>query len=380
MQYPLYVIGKRYDDTSGYLRRLFLQHILKGKGGAYFDFSGEMHDLLSSIPQKRITDTVLFFPTDREYPVGFNPLHKAEDKARTATAVVDAFKSVWHYDAATPLLDLYLYTTVAALLDMPQASLLGMAQMLTDASYRAAVIAHIGDPVLKSFWRDFYETLPEKEQKQTTMSTLNKVYELIVDPTVRNIIGQKKTTFTVFDTTVLIASFPQELGLEKGSFLATLLLSSLPDDFLVILDQGDRIGYSAVIDAIKRRPLAFGHQFGAQLSQSLRETLIGTAQTLVAFRIGPTDAKRLTPEFYLKPQGNYPLVELPPETYHLRTAYETKADQVLLPLSFSTYDARKAIDVCRTRYGVPRAHVESMMAVTDDTSKTRAKLRKPRRK
>lgn len=371
MQYPLYVIGKRKDDTTAYLRRLFLEHITAGNGGAYFDFSGDITGLISHIPDDR--NVVLFIPTDREYPIGFNPLRPASP--RTATAIVDAFKSVWHYDSATPLLDLYLYTTIAALMDVPDATLLGIAYMLTDPAYRAKVIGYIRDPVLKTFWETFYETLPEKEQKQTTMSTLNKIFALITDPTIRNIIGQKRSTFILSDKDVLVASFPQELGVEKGSFLATLLLSFLPP-MLTILDDGDRIGSRAVLGAVNSAPVAFSHQYLAQLTPALQETLIGTAQTLVAFRIGPTDADRLAPEFYLKPQGNYALTDLPPETYHLRTAYETKADQTLAPLDLLTFDVHKHINRSRHDHCRNRADVEKGIATFVDTAPKKRKTRR----
>lgn len=350
MQYPLYVIGK--EDTSAYLTRLFLDRVLAGEGGAYFDFSGDITPILSRIPPTRITDTIVVDPTDAHFPVGLNPIHTLDP-----STIVDTFKSVWHYDAATPLLDLFLFATVASLSFVPDATLLGMARMLTSDAYLAKVKGHVSDPVLNTFWTDFYETLPEKDRRQMTGSTLNKIYSLIIDPVVRNSIGQKNMSFSVKDTSILIATFPQELGTEKGSFLATLLLSALPPMFTV-LDGGFRIGASAVGRALAQSELAFGHQFGAQLAPALWETLIGTAQTLVSFRVGPTDSRRLTPEFYLFPQDDK-LHELAPHAFYIRTPQTTdRHPHKLAPLDLPVFDPEKPRRWSREKYGSPRAHVE----------------------
>lgn len=128
MQYPLYLIGKNKNDTTVYLRRLFLEHIHEGKGGAYFDFSGNPGQLLQHIPDNR--DTVLFLPMDIECPIGLNPLYQPSDKRGTLENIVNAFRSVWPSDIATTRIDLYLKAAILSLLDMPTATLLGVSELL----------------------------------------------------------------------------------------------------------------------------------------------------------------------------------------------------------------------------------------------------------
>ena len=103
MQYPLYLIGKNKDDTTAYLRRLFLEHLQHGKGGAYFDFSGDITGLLQHIPDDR--DALLFLPMDTEHLIGLNPLHRPRDKRATLETIVNAFRSVWPSEIATTRID-----------------------------------------------------------------------------------------------------------------------------------------------------------------------------------------------------------------------------------------------------------------------------------
>ena len=368
MQYPLYINGKNKQDTSAYARRHFLEHIYAGHGGAYFDFSRDITPLTRHIPARRRTDVILFAPMDRDYPIGLNPI-----PLLPPSTIVDIFKSVHHYDrgdVATPNFDTYMYATIAALRCHPDSTLRNVVHLLKRKDYREQVMRHITDPDLHTFWGD-YDKLSDKKRDDITDSTINKIYPLITDPIVRNIIGQKKTAFTLTPRSILIATFPQELGREKGSFLATLLLSIVPDGMLTVLDDGHRLGFSAVLDAIHRFDLVFSHQYAAQLSPMLYETLIGTAATLVAFRTSPTDAKRLRPEFYLFPQDDH-LNELAPGKYYVRYPSTTDRRQhTIEPLEFPAGSAEQVRDVSRQLnvlnvigrlpYATPRERVEAQL-------------------
>ena len=79
-------------------------------------------------------------------------------------------------------------------MDMPGGTLLGLKFLLTSKRYRDRVLAHIKDPTIADFWRvDFEEHMPESEQRQQTLSTLNKIGALISDPAIRACIGQPQS-------------------------------------------------------------------------------------------------------------------------------------------------------------------------------------------
>jgi hypothetical protein len=284
-----YVLGKRGYGKTSYLTSLFAEHLYEGV--AYFDFTGDVTRQLEQIPPERWDDTILFLPADTEYPPGFNILHNSPPD--TPTYVTNTTKAAWHYEGSTPLLDLYTYTTSSALRESTDGTLLGVPYLLTNTAYRSKIISQIKDPVLKSFWCDFYDNLSDKDKRQDTASTLNKFYALLTDSTIRNIIGQKHSSFTVKDTSVIVASFPPTLGREKSSFLATLLLYHLPDIFTII-DDGFHLAPQAVLS---KRNIVFSHEYLAQVTKSLQDTLIGTADTFTVFQLGPADDKRLRLEF-----------------------------------------------------------------------------------
>lgn len=342
-----YVIGKPNPYKTDYLIGRFLE-----QGGAYFDFTGNITNILTRIPTERYNDLVLFTP-DTEFPIGLNVLHNPQNIPHIANAVLETIKSAYHYEGATPLMDMYTYNSVAGLCYVPDATLLGIPFLLTDTDYRAKVIGHIKDPVLSYFWNDFYTSIPERDRRHDIMSTLNKVFALITDPTIRNIIGQKRTSFTVSDTSLIVASFPHSLGKEKASFLATLLLYYLPD-FPIVINDGHDLGHHSVLE---KTQITFSHRYLQQLTESMRETLIGMSDEIVCFRIGATDNLRLEREFEINRNVSN-LTELAPDRYHMKGRI-VEHDIKVLELPEPLFDPIKAMNYSREKNSSPRAHVEA---------------------
>ena len=115
----------------------------------------------------------------------------------------------------------------------------------------------------------------------------------------------------------------------------------------------------------------------------LYETLIGTAATLVAFRTSPTDAKRLSPEFYLFPQDDK-LNELGPGSYYIRHPTTTDRHQhKVQQLDFPARNPEQVVRVSRQlnviepqAYATPRERVEAQIAAffaVDDKPKKRSR-------
>jgi hypothetical protein len=179
---------------STFLKRQALDDIYRGDGLVYFDFSGrDTEELMRHIPIGRREQVIHFAPHDKERPVGFNPLWKVEPERRdqVVNELYQSFKDI-HYPEgnSTPNVELYMTTTLYALLDVPDSTLLGIYYMLTSETYRNRVVSQSKDKVVESFWTDFYESIPDKEVRQQTQSTLNKMFSLIVDKAAQNVLGQ----------------------------------------------------------------------------------------------------------------------------------------------------------------------------------------------
>lgn len=382
-----WVIGKTGVGKSTALIRWAVDDILAGDGVAFFDPHGDAAEaIIRHVPRHRRADVVYFNPY--ELAIGFNPLDTVpeERKAFVASSIVDTFKSAWGYgDIATPTLDQFLHNGTRALMDMPDGTLFGLKFLLTSPTYRKRVIANIKDPTIADFWRtDFEEHMPEREQRQRTLSTLNKIGALIADPAIRACIAQPRSRLDLKDIIetgkVLIVSLPQgQLGIEKSALIGSLILSQLHlaaltadrtanrPPFHIYVDECHHFGASTLpemLSGIRKFgvSLVLAHQYLDQLPAKLKEALLGTVGTIVAFRIGAKDVDYIEPEFRLR-NSDYSLCELQPFEAYARNGFTTH--RLFMPESqFRDYPAapRRIRNLSRCQYAADREVVEARIA------------------
>ena len=169
-----WVLGKSGVGKSTALINWALQDIHKGEGLAFFDPHGDAaEEILLHIPKPRRNDVIIFNPADRNFPVAFNILNNISPDRRpfVASSVVDCFKSIWGHSWG-PQLEMFVYAGVAALLDVPDGTLMGLKFLLTSPVYRNRVLSHVKDPAIKDFWEtDFEEHMPEKAAPVSLMGS-----------------------------------------------------------------------------------------------------------------------------------------------------------------------------------------------------------------
>jgi hypothetical protein len=379
----LFVIGRTGTGKSTALKNFILQDIESGAGCAFFDPHGDdtVH-LLSLVPPSRQKDVILYDPSDFDFPIGFNPLHNVPPQRRpfVASAIVDCFRAIWGHSWG-PQVELFVYAGVAALLDMPDGTLMGLKFLLTSRTYRARVLSHVQDPAIRDFWETDFEThMPEREQRERTLSTLNKIGALIADPAIRNSIGQSKTAIdfrNILDRQqIFIARLPQgELGIEKSSLIGALLLSNFHltalqrkdrTAFHLYLDEFHQFGNSTIIQMLSgiRKfgvSLTVACQYLDQLSPAMKSALLGTVGTMLAFRTGALDAETLLPEFALT-RDDTPLAALPAFHAYARTDRTTELRMPPIPETDRPKIARKIRDRCRSQYALRRSVIDERLS------------------
>ncbi len=379
----VFVIGRTGTGKSTALKSFILQDIEAGAGCAFFDPHGDdTAQLLSLVPPSRLNDVILYDPSDFDFPIGFNPLHNVPPQRRpfVASAVVDCFRAIWGHSWG-PQVEMFVYAGVAALLDMPDGTLMGLKFLLTSPTYRKRVLARVADPAIRDFWEtDFATHMPEREQRERTLSTLNKIGALIADPAIRNSIGQAKNAIDFADILdrrlIFIARLPQgELGIEKSSLIGALLLSNFHlhalgrndrTPFHLFLDEFHHFGNSTVIEMLSgiRKfgvSVTLACQYLDQLSPAMRAAVLGTVGSMLAFRTGSLDAEVLSAEFELK-RDDTALSALPAYRAYARIDRTTELHMPPLPEAGRAKTARKIRDRCRSQYAVPRAVIDERVA------------------
>jgi len=319
----IYIIGKTGSGKTTLLRNLILQHIALGHGVGVIDPHGDLaEELLSHIPPKRADHLVYFNPGDLEFPIGLNVIGNVapDDRHLAASGIVSAFKGIWR-DSWGPRLEYILYNAVSALLECRNQTLLGVNRLLIDDEYRAKIIRQIKDPFIRAFWAEEYANYDERFKREAIAPIQNKLGQFLLNPVIRNILGQIKKKvdipFVMDNGRLFIANLSKgQLGHDKANLLGSLLVtqfqlgamarSNRPEserrDFYLFIDEFQNFSTDAFASILAearkyRLCLTLSHQYIDQLSLPIRQAVFGNVGTLIAFRIGHTDAEAMAKEF-----------------------------------------------------------------------------------
>jgi hypothetical protein len=319
----VYIIGKTGSGKTTLLKNLLIQHIILGHGVGLIDPHGDLaEDLLNCIPPRR-TDHLLYFnPGDLEFPLALNLLAKVvpDERHLVASGIVEACKSIWR-DSWGPRLEYILYNAISALLECQNTSLLGVNRLLTDEGYRRWVARQVKDPFIRNFWVNEYESYDIRFQREAIAPIQNKLGQFLLNPVIRNILGQVKRKldipFTMNGERLFIANLAKgKLGNDKANLLGSLLVTQfqlaamartdIPEnerrDFFLFIDEFQNFSTEAFTSILAearkyRLCLILSHQFIDQLSPSVQQAIFGNVGTLISFHVGYTDAEVMEKAF-----------------------------------------------------------------------------------
>lgn len=373
-----YVIGSTGQGKSTFMERTCLDDIHNGDGVAFFDPHGtSIERILKHIPPERVKDVIYFDPTDN-FPIAWNPIHNIPEREMATVAGMqkEAIKAAWNIpdNAATPYINLYLRAGIMAMMYVPDGTLVGLNYFISDKEYRKHALQFVKDPFLKYFWEKSYEeVMPEKEQRQTTLSTLNKLADFVIEPKIRNILGQPVPSFDldrVLKGNILLVSLPQgKLGKEQSSVIGSLFMAQLHSAILrkrskkpfhIFADEFHNFGaysFPEMLSGIRKFnvSLTLGHQYVEQLSRELQAALFGTVGSLVAFKVGAKDVDIVNKQFGFS-QNDSRLLELSPYKAYVRSG-SLNAVVEMPDISFPEYQV-DAKQTSQEKFGTPRLQVE----------------------
>lgn len=383
----MYIIGKTGMGKTVLQENMVMSDIMAGHGVCYVDPHGDTAEkLLNYIPSNRINDVVYFNPADLEFPVGFNILESvAEDqKHLVSNGLMGVFKKIWP-DVWSPRMEYILQNCVMALLDYPGATLLGINRLLVDDDYRKRVVAKIRDPIVKTFWIAEFESWTDKYKAEALPAIQNKVGQFLAASVIRNIVAQVRSTVDVRkimdEGKIFIVNLSKgRIGEDNMRLLGGMIISrmqmaamervNIPEedrrDFYLFVDEFQNFAnesFASILSEARkyRLSLTVAHQYIEQLSDEVKAAVIGNVGTLLAFRVGSTDAEFLEREF--SPQFTAEdLVNLPKYNIYLKLMVDGVATSpfsatTLPPMAKLTDNAQKVISVSRERYAIPRATI-----------------------
>lgn len=324
----LFMIGKTGTGKTTVFLNMVLQDIAAGNGCAFIDPLGDaIEEIIPRIPKERVEDIIIFDPSDVQRPMGLNLLEykNAEERDFLIAEIIEIFYKLfdpqrtgivgpqWEHWARNACLTLMAYPQGGTLIEIPR--------LFTDDRFRAERIRHLTDPIVRSFWEQQLAKTADFHKSEMYNYFISKFGRFMTNEMIRNIIGQRESSIQMREIMdqgkILLVNLSKgKIGETNAQLLGMILVSKLqvaafsradtPEenrrDFYLYVDEFQNFtteSFATILSEARKYHLNLlvTNQYIAQLTERVRDAVIGNAGTLISFRIGAADAEFLEKEF-----------------------------------------------------------------------------------
>ena len=393
------IFGKSGVGKTTLLQNMITWDIRQGVGVTVIDpHGGLIHDILKAIPRSRTNDVIFFNPQDPKRVPAINILESVteDQKPLVVSSIISILKNIWAENWG-PRTEYILSNAAFALLEQsePQ-TLLAVPKLLTDSKFRERIIENTTDPAVLGFF-DIYDNHWNARFREEAISPLlNKANKFITNSLLRDVIGQKKSSFdfrTMMDKgQILLCDLSKgALGGDVSSLLGSLIVTKLSLAALSRQDMPEEkrklhvlyadevqnfiygVDFSTILSEARKYRLALciATQTLTQLPKDSLASVFGNVGTLISFRVSGDDAETLQTEFATKLPARL-LQDLPDYYLYIRSLlvegsnpsrpHEPKLVKAVRPLEgFGDRNTERIIRASHERFTRPRAEVEAKL-------------------
>ncbi len=245
---------------------------------------------------------------------------------------------------------------------------------------------------MRTYWVDEFPKWSDRVLQEVIAPIQNKVGQFLTSSLIRNIVGQPKNAFNIRDVMdgqkILIMNLSKgRIGEDNSALLGAMIITKIqmaamsrvdiPEherkDFYLYVDEFQNFATESFANILSearkyRLSIILAHQYIAQIQEEVRDAVFGNVGTMIAFRVGATDAEFMEKEFEPIFMMN-DIINLPKYHIYLKlmidgVAADAFSATTLPPVEdVTTHDQQDAvIAYTRETYATPRADVERRIA------------------
>lgn len=327
----VYIIGQTGTGKSGLLENLALQDMLDGKGFAFLDPHGDSAErLLAMVPRERVEDVIYFAPGDMTAtPMGLNLFEfETEDQKdfliQEAIAMLYRLYDPGHTGIIGPRYEHWFRNAALTIMADPAgASFIDIPQVFNDNDFAKSKLKFVKDQTVLDFWNKEMAQTSDYHKSEILGWFVSKFGAFLSNEMMRNIIGQTKSGFNlrhIMDNKKVLLINISKMGELNAQLMGMIFVmkfqaaamgrADIPEDkrvdFTLYADEFQNFAtesFEIILSQARkyRLSLVLANQFMTQLTDKIREAIIGNVGTVVSGRIGTTDAelmaKKFTPVF-----------------------------------------------------------------------------------
>jgi len=316
----LWVLGATGAGKTTMLQSMAVSDAAAGGGFCIIDPHGDLVErVLTALPDARLGDVRILDAGDIRRPVRLNPL-AVQGEIERAAVVQDLGEMFYDlFDPHRtgiigPRFEAWLRMGMLTLLEGPTASILDVPRLFLDPDYLRERFQYTKDPIVSEFWiREMGQT-SDYHKSEMLGYFCSKFERFRSNPVLQHLLadGANDLDFRQAMKTgqiVLINLNKSRIGEVNAQLLGYLYLACL---WTAALQRGKGRTFTVYVDeyqtftraslprmaAESRKfgiPLVVAHQATSQLPDSTAAVLAANLGNLVSFRLGPEDARRLSP-------------------------------------------------------------------------------------
>lgn len=322
-----YIIGKTGTGKSQLLEEMVMQDIHAGNGLAVVDPHGDLiQGILERMPPERAEDVIYFDPADTDRPMGLNMLDAKteEQKHFVVTSIVGLMYKL--YDPMKtgiigPRFEHAIRNAMLTVMVEPGNTFVEVVRVLTDSAFVQELLPKLTDPIIRRYWTDQIAQTADFHKSEVLDYIVSKFGRFVTNKMMRNIIGQSYSAYdfrkVMDDGKILLVNLAKgRVGEENSNFLGLILVPRIliaamsrtdvsedrRRDFYLYVDEFQNFAtpdFAQILSEARkyRLNLVVANQFIGQMDEEVKNAVFGNVGTLVAFRVGVTDANYLQHEF-----------------------------------------------------------------------------------
>jgi len=324
-----YIIGQTGVGKSVFLENLAYQDMHDGRGFAFIDPHGDsVEQLLANVPKERVEDIIYFNPGDLDNPIGLNLFEwdTEDQKDFIVNESINMLYSLYdpgHSGIVGPRLE-HIFRNCALLLmaDPNGGTFIDIPKLLVDDAFMKSKLKYVTDRNVLDFWtKEYPESKRSNESGEVTSWVVSKFGPFLSNTMMRNIMGQTKSGFNLRDimdgNKILLVNLSKgKVGEYNSRLLGMIFVMKFQAAAMgrANMSETDRKDFSLFVDEFQnfatesfesilsearkyRLNLVLGNQFMTQLTDKIREAIIGNVGTVISGRIGVTDAELMVKKF-----------------------------------------------------------------------------------
>ena len=389
-----YMIGQTGTGKSGLLENLAFQDMMDGRGFAFIDPHGDSAEkLLGMVPKERVDDIIYFNPGDMENPVGLN-LFEFENQDQRDFLIQESIAMLYrlydpgHTGIIGPRYEHWFRNAALTIMSDPNGStFIDVPQVFNDQSFTDEKIKYVTDRTVLDFWNKEMAQTSDANKSEVLGWFVSKFGAFLSNEMMRNILGQTKSGFNMREIMdnkkILLVNLSKGRTGELNSQLLGMIFvmkfqaaamgrADVPEDeredFALYVDEFQNFAtdsFQTILSEARkyRLNLVLANQFMTQLTDGIREAILGNIGTVISGRIGITDAdilcKKFAPTFNAEDLTKLPNFQTISSVMINGVPSAAFSMSLISPMGHSNPQLRDALKkLSAAKYGRPRAQVE----------------------